>query len=91
MTQDPEQDPDRGGLSRAIRAEEAVNFAGGDVKVQTIERPDGAVVFCKFRDADSGSRGIGVCVMSVISSFLWSNGCRSPNRSDSADRADSLE
>jgi hypothetical protein len=37
--QQAEQDADRGGLTRAVRAEESMHLAGPDGQVEAVERP----------------------------------------------------
>ena len=48
----PEQDADRRGLARSVRAEEAVDLAGADLEIEPVERPGGAEGLDESRDLD---------------------------------------
>ena len=55
-TQQPEQDPQRGGLAGAVRTEEAVHLAGGDAEVEPVERGGRAAErLAEASDLDGGS------------------------------------
>src|SRR5215218_10964747 len=51
-TQQPEEDPDRRGLSRAVRPEESGDLPPGDCQVEAAERVDAAEALRQAADLD---------------------------------------
>jgi hypothetical protein len=50
------QDSDQSGLARAILADQRMNFAEIERKIDIVERPGGAELLAQGRDADGGWR-----------------------------------
>mgnify|MGYP006198204661 CR=1 FL=1 len=44
LGQEPGEDPEQGGLARAVGAEQAEDLARADIEVDTVERPDPTLV-----------------------------------------------
>ena len=58
--QQPEEDPDRGRLPRAVRPEEPVHLTGGDRQVESVEGQRGSEAFGESGDLDSAFHELNV-------------------------------